>query len=470
MNFFKKIFYYKNYRYDNLRPRFEKLSNHHHAAFYISCGSYFDNTIYIYIGLFFFELCIATPFHVKKHPEEIGAENYNRYGFEFVNMEGAEHSLFLYWKRKTKIIDMPWAYEHYRTTYFYKDGRVFKHDYTYSKLVKSLYPNLHRNEWETRYEYMHNHKDLFTETYDYTYTLNSGEVQHRKATINMEELEWRRKWLMFTKIGNYVRKEINIEFDDEVGERTGTWKGGVLGCSYDMRDGETMEQTLRRMERNENYNNMKIQIRKSVFETNSSSTHAIAIDKSYRGVNDILWMRHCKEEVLNEEQKEKLKKYPLPKSVYFAPGEFGWEAETYTDTQSKASYLITAMYELLSFDEFDDKINQFKKWLNEEGIEMDILPYHRVEDTYRSTDNYKLYKAEFDKTDGDDWFYIDHCSECIEFMSYAIATKSNLFSYLFGDSIIKTGNDNDDSDISFYETEKDEDGYSTGKYPINEEG
>lgn len=42
---------------------------------------------------------------------------------------------------------------------------------------------------------------------------------------------------------------IDVDFDGEVGERTGSWKGGTVGCSYESRPGETPVQTLRRMER-----------------------------------------------------------------------------------------------------------------------------------------------------------------------------------------------------------------------------
>jgi hypothetical protein len=82
------------------------------------------------------------------------------------------------------------------------------------------------------------------ETHDYVYTLKSGEVQHRKATINAESRTWARFWLPFTR----TRKTIDITFSDEVGERSGSWKGGCVGCSYEMKDQETPLQTLRRME------------------------------------------------------------------------------------------------------------------------------------------------------------------------------------------------------------------------------
>lgn len=85
----------------------------------------------------------------------------------------------------------------------------------------------------------------YIETHSYTYTLESGEVQHRIATCSIEKRKWHRKWFPFlTK----VRQEIDIDFSDEVGERTGSWKGGTMGCSYEMLPNDTIETCLRRME------------------------------------------------------------------------------------------------------------------------------------------------------------------------------------------------------------------------------
>lgn len=94
--------------------------------------------------------------------------------------------------------------------------------------------------WEHR-----EHKILTEpESYPYNYTLRSGEVQERIATIKVETRKWTRYWLPFKRISNYI----DIEFSDEVGERSGSWKGGCTGCSYEMLQNETPLQTLRRME------------------------------------------------------------------------------------------------------------------------------------------------------------------------------------------------------------------------------
>ncbi len=83
----------------------------------------------------------------------------------------------------------------------------------------------------------------------YKYILKNGTVQERIATFHVDRMEWR--WRIFRKLRigpKIVRQSINISFNDEVGERTGSWKGGCIGCSYEMLRGETPVETLRRME------------------------------------------------------------------------------------------------------------------------------------------------------------------------------------------------------------------------------
>lgn len=83
----------------------------------------------------------------------------------------------------------------------------------------------------------------------YRYRLKSGDVQLRTATVFVERREWRPLVFQWTKVFAKVRTTIDVVFDDEVGERSGSWKGGCTGCGYEMLPGETAEDTLRRMER-----------------------------------------------------------------------------------------------------------------------------------------------------------------------------------------------------------------------------
>lgn len=83
------------------------------------------------------------------------------------------------------------------------------------------------------------------ETHPYHYRLRNEEVQQRSAKVRKESRLWTRYWIPW----RLYRETIDVEFDDEVGERTGSWKGGTIGCGYEMKSGETPLQTLRRMER-----------------------------------------------------------------------------------------------------------------------------------------------------------------------------------------------------------------------------
>lgn len=99
-------------------------------------------------------------------------------------------------------------------------------------------------EYMSAWEYRKD--NAYTEVHRYTYRLNSGMVQETTATCTLEKRLWHRKWFPFLKRRSHV---IDIEFSDEVGERTGTWKGGTLGCTYQIQRNETIADCLQRMQR-----------------------------------------------------------------------------------------------------------------------------------------------------------------------------------------------------------------------------
>ena len=147
---------------------------------------------------------------------------------------------------------------------------------------------------------------------------------------------------------------------------------------------------------------MKRQIRRSVFETNSSSTHAICISK------------------------EKLNKDDFPKFVPFTHGEYGWEFAVYGDTWTKASYLYEAIFACYYNNEIEiqNKCSKIAEML----------------------DKYDIHCG-FAQTKDTKWGngYIDHGGETIDFVEAVLEDEQKLLSYLFGDSFVVTGNDNGDS-------------------------
>ena len=154
-----------------------------------------------------------------------------RYG---IGYHSDDPSIYLRYGRKFNFIYLPWSYDWVRTSNLRSDGR-----------------------WEN--ESPGNHKDfyddskwgsiLFKESFDYKYVLNSGKVQNVVATIKVVEREWRMRGLKWTSFKNKTRKTIDVNYSNEIGERSGSYKGGVCGTGYEMKGNETPLQTLRRMER-----------------------------------------------------------------------------------------------------------------------------------------------------------------------------------------------------------------------------
>ena len=153
---------------------------------------------------------------------------------------------------------------------------------------------------------------------------------------------------------------------------------------------------------------MRRQIRRSVYETNSSSTHAICIAKDG---------------------------YELKDHIYFHTGEYGWECEEYGDLDNKASYLITA---ILSMDKeyADEKLTRLKDILDEYEITYTI-PELNVKSYEYGKEKHYYYDIGYD--------YIDHAGELKSWLDDLLSDSDKLFRYLFGNSIIITGNDNGDS-------------------------
>lgn len=182
--------------------------------------SVYHEQAHVHIHLLWGSLFVKAPMVIKQRP---GTEDWNAsYGFSLFG-----RSAHLNWRDRCKVVWFPWDWKHVRHTYLNQDGSEH-HD---ARLREYSAPD----ETKSRHAYR--------------YTLRNGTVQDRFATINGEEREWRWRWLTALPWPRKVRRDINIEFSDEVGERTGSWKGGTIGCGYEWRHGETQEQALRRMER-----------------------------------------------------------------------------------------------------------------------------------------------------------------------------------------------------------------------------
>ena len=169
--------------------------------------------------------------------------------------------LWIYYGLKTKSFEFPYTYRFIRHSVLRKDGN-WEHDYSkigrkvyrisdnyydsYVMIDGSIKKEYNKSFWEKKWDNI-----LLKQIFDYTYILKNGNVQKRKATVKVKELEWRRYFLIWFKWKAKVNKCIDIEFDNEVGEKSGSWKGGVIGTSYHfLNDSETIEECFRRFEKN----------------------------------------------------------------------------------------------------------------------------------------------------------------------------------------------------------------------------
>ena len=135
----------------------------------------------------------------------------------------------LNWGRRCKVANLPFGWDHIDERH-----QVLRAD----------------GEWERHIaSYEHGHDQRKVEEFPYAYRLRSGEIQERTAAVHVERREYRRKGLRWCPWFAKKSQYIEIEFNDEVGERAGSWKGGCVGCGYDMLPGESPGDTLRRMER-----------------------------------------------------------------------------------------------------------------------------------------------------------------------------------------------------------------------------
>lgn len=142
---------------------------------------------------------------------------------------------------------------------------------------------------------------------------------------------------------------------------------------------------------------MIINIRQSVFETNSSSVHSICISK----------------------EKPKI----LPSRIIFRIGEYGWDNESVYNTQD---YLYTIICSMEN-DVKKKYLGEIERILNKNGIDVGFV----------------------EPAEG--WYGIDHVSEAFDFVTTVLLDEDALLRFLFSpNSVVYTGNDGEDGDEDCY--------------------
>lgn len=179
----------------------------------------------LHLHLLFLSAFIHIPCQwIPKSKREAWRREWQRWG-----LSQCDDAVHLHWNEKSTVWWIPWVSKvHQRHEVRCADG-------AWVPFVGS---------WEQGKE--PDEREEFT--FPYHYLLRNWTVQERIATVFVERQSWRPRWFTWTSLFEKSRQSIDVHFSDEVGERTGSWKGGCIGCGWEMLPNETPQQTLRRME------------------------------------------------------------------------------------------------------------------------------------------------------------------------------------------------------------------------------
>lgn len=178
----------------------------------------------------FFSVYVNLPFTLKRQEGKYGEDR--RYGFYVYDWE----SISFLWNYNS------WSWRFPFVSWEWEKTEILDYDRKTVYEENEKNSKFSRENWDRREAI----QKSVSKTFDYTYVTKNAQIQDRKATVHVERRTWYRKWFPFLKI---QRTSIDISFNEEVGELCGSWKGGCTACGWTLKDNETPEQALRRMER-----------------------------------------------------------------------------------------------------------------------------------------------------------------------------------------------------------------------------
>lgn len=196
---------------------------------YESCG-YFDNRPRINLDLIFFSLTIIFPFRNKWtdecDPPKWGISIHHNTIWIYKGGKGNMKGGGKWWAWHIPFLTKEWV----RTSILLKDGS-WEHEKPGNK------KDFFNDEWKAKQK-----------SWEYNYT-DSYDGETIPTIIYVEEREWRPKWLTWTSLFSKTRTSIDVHFSKECGKRKGSWKGGTIGCGYELLRNEHPLDCLKRMEK-----------------------------------------------------------------------------------------------------------------------------------------------------------------------------------------------------------------------------
>lgn len=225
---FNQSFYLEKAGYFDERPQLHTSITQLIALIFIISFSFYSLWVLLLTPLILFgwgQLYINLPIKTGIQDSDSAAWGFNYHGnMIWIYIGGGGN---FQGGKRWKTITMPWSLEWYRTSLLLKDDS-WEHEF------RGDQKNFYESKWkDKRYQIRAEYNDQ----------LNNQVVG---STIHITEREWRRKGLMFTKLFNKVKRTIDVEYDSEVGKGKGSWKGGTLGQSFELLDGQSVSDILKK--------------------------------------------------------------------------------------------------------------------------------------------------------------------------------------------------------------------------------
>lgn len=139
---------------------------------------------------------------------------------------------------KSKMYWYPWHPHLIRHDLLKPDGSLYHRNHS-SKVRDSVYWYQVLDKLKQQFPNQEIDSPL-TETVKITHITSSGSKQHATITLTGEEREWRPKWTRYLPFNKHTQRTVNCSSDIELGEKAGSWKGGLMGWSCEWRHGESM--------------------------------------------------------------------------------------------------------------------------------------------------------------------------------------------------------------------------------------
>ena len=193
------------------------------------CG-YFDNRPRINFDIIFFSLELILPFRNswtdECDPPKWGISIHDNTVWIYRGGKGNMKGGNKWWTWNIPFLTKNWV----RSSILLKNN-------TWEHETKGNTKNFYEEKWKKKQA-----------VWNYRYT-DKYEGEIIPTTIYVEEREWRPKWLEWTSLFAEKRRTIDVHFSKECGKRKGSWKGGTIGCGYELLPNEHPLSCIKRMEK-----------------------------------------------------------------------------------------------------------------------------------------------------------------------------------------------------------------------------